>query len=481
MLLLCVGAVVGLLAFVVNLSVPSASGDEVTYLRAAQAYLSGDFTPNPEHPPLGKWMIAAGAAWGDSLESHRVVGALLGWFTALPLAAAAGAITRRWWPAVAVALGWWTLPVATGLVRFHVARSVLLEAPLMLWSAAGLLALCLAARDTRRRWWWAVAVCAGLAGASKLPGLVLLAGLVPLGWARWRASAPGSRVRSSGEIVLVGLGCGLLAAAVFVATYLPAGAEAGSWLRETFAFQFQHAADGHVQTVAGTNYAHPPWWAPFWFQAQYLGWPAMAALWGLALTGIVRHRHRPAVWACAAVLAVAVLALTTSPLKLPQYHTLVVPVLCLMAGVALAPDHGRRSGERSGTREASPAAVWPRRVALIVLPLAVGALLLRGAVNLTQVLTAEQQDYAAAAAFIESTYPAETDVALWGDHLAATHHLPGYEVSSRFVEEDPEVFLVDLTFERRRENMDLQSWLERNGAQYHRHDFQHVVLFERER
>lgn len=471
---LALGAGLGAIAFFVNLAVPSASGDEVTYLRAAQAYVSGDFAMNPEHPPLGKWMLAAGGWWGESLTAFRVVGAVLGWLTALLLAGAAWVITRRLWVAILVAWLWWLLPVATGLVRFHVARSVLLEAPLMFWMAAGLLALALSARDTRRRWWLVVALCAGLAGACKLPGLVLLAGLVPLGWARWRTSPSGARLRSFGEIALLGLGCGAVAATAFAATYLPAGDEAVGWLRETFAFQFAHAASGHVQTVAGVNYAHPPWWAPFWFQAQYLSWPATLALWGAAILGLVRHRRFPVTWALAAVLVVSVLALTGSPLKLPQYHTLVVPTLVLAAGLSVIPARPTAEpalAQRSSVRVLSPTT----GVALV----AMAVLLVRGGANVGAVVAAEEQDYAAAAAVILAGHPTTTEIALWGDHLAATHHLPGYRVSSRYVEEDPDVFLVDLTFESRRESMDLAGWLTRNGEAYERRDFEHVVLLQR--
>src|SRR5688572_25033655 len=61
--------------------------DEVHYLPAARALLSLSHLANPEHPPLGKELIAIGiAVFGDRALGWRVIPALLsalGFFSAM--------------------------------------------------------------------------------------------------------------------------------------------------------------------------------------------------------------------------------------------------------------------------------------------------------------------------------------------------------------------------------------------------------------
>lgn len=80
--------------------------DEAHYVPAARAYLDGDFGVNLEHPPLGKWLIAAGIeVLGDEPWGWRAAAVLAGVVT-IPLTwlLAHRLLGSRWWATAAAGL-----------------------------------------------------------------------------------------------------------------------------------------------------------------------------------------------------------------------------------------------------------------------------------------------------------------------------------------------------------------------------------------
>ena len=99
------------------------SWDEAYYVPAARAYLAGDYTANFEHPPLGKWAVAAAIElFGDTPAAWRV-----------PAAVAGVATISLTWLLVRRLLGspWWAtfaaLLVATDGLLIVQSRTALLD------------------------------------------------------------------------------------------------------------------------------------------------------------------------------------------------------------------------------------------------------------------------------------------------------------------------------------------------------------------
>lgn len=88
--------VIFILSFVLfgwNIQTPSTLNfDEAHYVPAAKELLKGNVKPNREHPPVGKYFIAAGIALlGDNSDGWRVMSALFGALTVVAVVALAKA------------------------------------------------------------------------------------------------------------------------------------------------------------------------------------------------------------------------------------------------------------------------------------------------------------------------------------------------------------------------------------------------------
>lgn len=450
-----VSALLGLFVFFWRLTTPSVVNDEIIYRAAAAQYVRGEFTLNPEHPPLAKLLIGVShVLLGGGVFADRFAGALLGFLTGLLVSATAYLVVRSARAAVAAGLLWWLLPLAPGIFHIHVARAVTLEGPMLFFLAAATLAATAAARDPRLRWWLVSGGLAGLATSSKLTGVVAVAALLPVALQQRRelARTVRSAAGAAGMFVLA-----------FLLPYAPMGEQAPSVLRETFVFQLGHAGDGHPQTVAGTVYEHPPWWSPFWFQAQYLGWPALVALLVLAAAAIVLLRRHRELWPAVAVLGAGLLLVCSSPIKLPQYQDVWAPALCVLAGAAVT------TGLRRG-----PAV---RRIAalILVVPLAVA-----GAVQLVDVATEHVEDYRAAGAFLDDRVPQGVPITVWGDASALRLVLPDNPLPEPLPPDGrPAALVVDPTIADRRPNEDVEGWLARYGGEYDAHEFQRLTVYLR--
>jgi len=444
-------SLLGLFVFFFRLSTPSVINDEIIYRASAAQYVRGVFELNNEHPPLAKLLIGTSQQlFGGSVFADRFPGALLGFLTGLLVAATAWEVTRA--PRAAIAAGalWWLLPIAPGIVHLHVARAAVLEGPMLFFLAAATLTATVALRRGGRHWWVLSGALAGLAASSKLTGAVAVVALLPAAMAL-RGTPRRLLVRSTAA-------AGAFVVA-FLLPYAPMGTQAPAVLQQAFTFQLQHAADGHLQTVAGTVYRFQPWWTPFWIQAQYLGWAALVALFVAAVVGAVRTRHSGS-WPAAVVLVTGVLLVCSAPIKLPQYQDLWAPALCVLGGVALAP---RLRGALAA-----------------VVVVALGVLAVAGAAQLRAVAGEGVQDYRAAGAFLEARVADGSPITVWGDSAALALVVRGNPLPAPLPPDGrPVALVVDPTIADRRPGEDVPGWLAQHGAAYDAFRFDRLTVYLR--
>ncbi len=303
------------------------SFDEFHYVPAAKDYLLGKDTPNWEHPPLGKLLMAIGIhLFGDEPFGWRFMSTLFGAATLAGLYFWAWALFRSWSTAVWVALA--------SLVNFFLyvqARTGMLDTfmvAFLIWAFALVTASwdpALPARRVRLYWLFA-GFCFGLAVACKWSavvgwGLALLwlfgvkllqAARIDLraakneeGWFSpqlWKALGPGS-ILLSGFVVPV---------ASYLVTFVPLlyakRTPAYTWLD---LFSFQTAMyDGQLRVVTD----HP-------YMSHWLGWPiGLRPIWyifekesvGDFVRGVFLIMNPLQMWTSVVALAgVAVAAFTT--------------------------------------------------------------------------------------------------------------------------------------------------------------------------
>ncbi len=311
-----------------RLGTPAWHVDEQVYATAGRAYWRGDFRLNPQHPPLGKEIIgAAQAAFGPTLTAAR-----------LPAAAAALAgglllwlwLSRAGAPAagpLAAAL-WWSLPSVVafpealpGPVTALPTRYALLD-PLAGFLALGALAV---------GWWWVrtgrwtaaagSGVLLGLAVATKLPaGLVgVVAVLAGTAAALHRPGRPLRRLlRAGGQAAT----WSLAAAGAGLAAYAPMGRDgAVASFAAGWRIQREHGRGGHLVTVAGQRYFHPPWWTLGWWQHASWG-AAVTAVAALAVVAGLALRPALTGYLAAACLLPLTLLVPLADLALPHYPVL---------------------------------------------------------------------------------------------------------------------------------------------------------------
>ena len=211
----------------VRLTIPSTPlFDETHYLPAARAALALSHLANPEHPPLGKELIALGVAvFGDRPLGWRILPALFG---ALALFAAMRAM---WFASLSrfatIAFG---VLLATGFHLFIQARIAMLDIFMGAFMLAALWMCAGAVRENETaRWRLAIAGAAfGCAMASKwnavpvaaLPGLAFLAVRLRFAGLRFLTAWRGPPVGGM-TLVEAAVWLGLLPLAVYVLTYLP--------------------------------------------------------------------------------------------------------------------------------------------------------------------------------------------------------------------------------------------------------------------
>ena len=277
--------------------------DETYFARAAWELRLGLPISESTHPPLGKLLIAAGAAlFGDNPFGWRFAGALASALAVPLLYLLARRLFGRPEPALAAALLF-----LLDFMRFVQGRMATVEPFVLLFT---LLAFQLAHRlgrlepagggERRRALLLALAAGAavGAAAACKWSGAYAAAGLALL----WAAAAlrPGWRLRvAAGTALAMVLG----AAAAHLAAYLPGMIRYGATLADVAARQVMMFR--YHSLVAETRWYASPWWQwplmarPVWLYRGVVDVPAQAvasivtlgnpAAWwggGLALLGL---------------------------------------------------------------------------------------------------------------------------------------------------------------------------------------------------
>jgi dolichyl-phosphate-mannose-protein mannosyltransferase len=354
-----------------RLTVPSAPFfDEVHYLPAARAILALSHPANPEHPPLGKELIALGmAVFGDRALGWRILPALfgvLGFFAAM----------RAFWFAslsrfATLAFG---ALLATSPLLFVHARIAMLDIFMCafllvaLWMCAGALR-----ENETARWRLAVAgIALGCAMASKWNAIPLA--MVPgMAFLAVRAKSAGMQLLTCrrgapvGGMTLVeaGFWLGLVPLAVYALSYWPNMLYARDAIEPAGLVELHERMLRLQEQVVRPHTYQSVWyewignWRAIWYLYEnvdgaqrgvllvgnpltmLLGLPAMA--W-CAWAGFARRRADAL--AVFVLYAVSLGMWIVAPKPVQFYYHYLLPSCFLMAGLALALDDLWRRGWR---------------------------------------------------------------------------------------------------------------------------------------
>ncbi len=275
--------------FFYNLDVKSFYCDEVTYSLAGLEYLQGNFTRNPEHPFLGKYLIGLSLQLlGRSDLSARLPSALFGFLTGVVIFVFAREVAGLTGGLMAVCL-WSTSPIV-----LWVSRRALLDAPAVFFFTLSWYAFWrfFETEETRYALWGGVAL--GLAAATKLLTVILVPiSFLYLGFINLKeGSAPKWPLLGKMTLAL------LIALALFLLTYAPILDRLGSVLqtmREHWSWEQRY---GHREVINGVIYDKQPWWTYlYWYWRGYLPYlpsysPGVLALLGLGIGFALLRRER---------------------------------------------------------------------------------------------------------------------------------------------------------------------------------------------
>lgn len=368
-------AIVFLGLVLVRLTIPTKPYfDEVHYLPAARALLNLSHLANPEHPPLGKELLALGiAVFGDRPLGWRIVPALLG---TLGLFAAMRAL---WFASLSrVATIAFGLLLATAFPLFVQARIAMLDGIMasFVLVAAWMCAGAFREHETARRRFAIAGAAIGCAMAAKwnavplavLPGLAFLAVRARVaGWS-FLSATRGLPVGGM-SVVEAAVWLGALPLAVYALCYAPyAFLEQGS-IGPTGLIELHRRMLTLQEQIVAPHTYQSQWheWVLNWRAIWYLYEPVDGARRGVLLIGnpLTMLLGLPALawcaWAGAAqgrsgrrwdALAVAVLyavslgmwIIASKPVQF-YYHYL-LPSVSLIAALSLALDALWRRGWR---------------------------------------------------------------------------------------------------------------------------------------
>lgn len=315
--------------------------DEKIYVNTARAYgESAKPYPNPEHPPLGKQILALGMEiWGDQPQGWRFFSALAGALSGVLVVVLTHRLTGRIGVAAFVGALWFLDP----LLYLHF-RLGMLDPPLLLF----LLAATYAAlrfwhnRDLSLPWLYLTGLFLGLALATKMLALVLAPVFGALAADRLRRQ--GKFWRALPHLAVAGF---LLPAAIYfgvhaILDYTPA--ETWSLLRYNLDFHQYHrgAANMSSRWYEWLYVGKPMWY--FWKQVEggrvqaVLGTGNLVLWIGaelLALYAIFRKRRNPEVWAIAALVLIQFALYAFKPNTFLQYMVLILPFLYILMGIGI--------------------------------------------------------------------------------------------------------------------------------------------------
>ena len=357
----------------VRLTIPSTPYfDEVHYVPAARALLELSRLANPEHPPLGKELIALGIAlFGDRPLGWRIASVLvvtLGFFAAM----------RAMWFAslsrfATVAFG---ILLATSFVLFVHARIAMLDgimagfALVAIWMCAG----AFREHETARRRFGLAGLTIGCAIATKwnvallaaLPGAAFLA--IRARAARWRFLTATRGLPVGGmSLVEAGVWLGVLPLVVYALSFAPYAFLERNPVTPAGLLALNERMLALQQQVVTPHTYQSVWyewllnWRAIWYLYEpidgaqrgimvignpltmLLGLPAMA--W-CAWAGLVKKRVDAA--AISLLFALSLFLWIVAPKPVQFYYHYLLPSCFLMAALALALDELWRRGWRWG-------------------------------------------------------------------------------------------------------------------------------------
>lgn len=357
----------------VRLTIPSTPYfDEVHYVPAARALLELSRLANPEHPPLGKELIALGIAlFGDRPLGWRIASVLvvtLGFFAAM----------RAMWFAslsrfATVAFG---ILLATSFVLFVHARIAMLDgimagfALVAIWMCAG----AFREHETARRRFALAGLTIGCAIATKwnvallaaLPGAAFLA--IRARAARWRFLTATRGLPVGGmSLVEAGVWLGVLPLVVYALSFAPYAFLERNPVTPAGLLALNERMLALQQQVVTPHTYQSVWyewllnWRAIWYLYEpidgaqrgimvignpltmLLGLPAMA--W-CAWAGLVKKRVDAA--AISLLFALSLFLWIVAPKPVQFYYHYLLPSCFLMAALALALDELWRRGWRWG-------------------------------------------------------------------------------------------------------------------------------------
>lgn len=301
----------------------SVGGDEHTYLEAGLAYMRGDLSPNPEHPPLAKLLLGA---WQLLLFDGAIAGRLLVAVMALGTAAAIWWMLRADLGARAA-----LVPAIAVLVADHtvhgdrIDRLVTLEAFVVLGSAWAFAFAWRWRRGGSQAWLVAAGAAMAAACLSKVSAVVLIPAFLVL---LVGAGRPGARRALTGIALFAASGIALA-----IAVLAPFGGI--SAVQAMADYQLDHATGGHPIEIDGVVHPSAPWWTTLRFAVDGTGIvPAIGLVAGAASAWLVRGA-RVLVATLTAATLLSLVALSLSPVALPQYLLGWIWMPTALAGVGL--------------------------------------------------------------------------------------------------------------------------------------------------
>lgn len=346
-------AVVAQLLFTIGVDRPSVLlFDEVHYVTAARVLLDFSHITNPEHPMLGKALIALGIhLFGDNALGWRAVSTLFGTATIGGVYAFTLLLTRATRPALFAALF-----ALLGQMVFVQARIGMLDifmGGFLVWAGVAFLAAMRARGLAAWGWWLASAVLFGAAVGVKWAAApyVAAAGVAFL-WLKLRDPARFGGLHWLAALAVLGGG----SIATYFATFAPAFfyAEHPMTLARLIPFQKEMWAL-QTQVLPPHNY-QSSWWSwplmlrPIWYFYE----PDQGAMRGVLLignpavmwTGLVAVvacwwaglRHRAGVPLAVAMLwtfSLAIWAIIPKSLGFFYYYYLSGIILCVVLAVAI--------------------------------------------------------------------------------------------------------------------------------------------------
>ncbi len=325
-------AVGGLAAFTYlwRLGVPSWNRDEFVYASAGRQYIAGHAGYNLEHPPLGKYLIGASEVlFGHGPTGARLAAVSAAFVTGLVLAALARRVAGDGAALLTFAL-WVALPKPTAGLR--VDRLAMLD---VFATGFATLAVLLAVRhrdQPRARRALLVGVVIGLAGAAKLPGLLVA---VPIG-----VELVIARRRIRHAVLTAGA-----TVAAFVVTYLPLDVSIADALRTMWVFQTHEAQRGFATLVDGQVYTHAPWWSAAWFAWHRSAILTVTIATLVAITvvaAVLRRRERAVVAITSGWVLVSIISVAFGPGRYFEHYAYAwAPGVTLLAATALIELHRR--------------------------------------------------------------------------------------------------------------------------------------------